>query len=563
VDTLVVAQDQDTIQATWVYLLDFFQQEGRMTNSPGPDPSTFSLTLEGNPEPFHLTGRGRFVHWFLADPDLELPAVLELRGRNLAGRATPVRRTVLLPGPARRMNLKLVSETAADDEGFTAVSWRVPGHSPLPPGTLLFRSGTDSGQDLAIRTESGFEGNALLPHTRGLAGEVEFKPDPPWTSSVTCHVSVTELPPPWRWRQLVNTGAVQVSAWSCRTGLPVGVPAGMADQRVPLVPYQPGRPVWVTAPGFLPLVDPDPANPDTARTVAAVGRSWTTEPLVPALSGKIIVLDPAGGGTANDGTGPLGTRGATVNLETALLAKKLLEGCGAVVHLTREGEQALPDPEKVRLAGEVHADFFLTLGRSPSPHVLTASHHPGSETGRRWAELFLSGLAPLATVDDSLAVSPSYNYLLRHTACPALEVRLPGLHGGQQEMLLSQRGWQRAEARAVLHSLVSLSVNEGTSVPTLDVAVIIAELPGGPDPAEVDWAELDGNFTWSPVPGWEEAGPRKGFQDPGLPALLGRHTLEIRTRVLQQLWLLERTATGYSARLMIQNPRGDRESNRQ
>jgi hypothetical protein len=105
----------------------------------------------------------------------------------------------------------------------------------------------------------------------------------------------------------------------------------------------------------------------------------------------------------------------------------------------------------------------------------------------------------------------------------------------------------------------------GHLVPTLDVAAILRELPGAPAPKTVVWAELDGNLIWSPVPVRDDAAepidlspdradPLDSSQYPGLPALLDRHTLEIRTRVVQQLWLLERTGSGYSARLMMHNP---------
>ena len=353
--------------------------------------------------------------------------------------------------------------------------------------------------------------------------------------------------------------------WSSRNWPVEGYPPGAADQTASLIPYEPGRPLWITAPGVLPLVDPVPGNPDTARTVQASDREWFAEPLADGLLGKVIVLDPAGGGSDTDGTGPLGTRGATLNLETALLARDLLAGCGAVVHLTRRGETTIPAEEKVRLAGEVGADFFITIGRSRRPETMTASHHPGSETGQRWAELFLQAAGGLADSGDSLAVTPSYDYLLRHTACPALEVRLPGPETPRQEMRLLDRGWQRAEARAVLLSVVSLFQQDGHLAPTLDVAAIIAGLTGGIPVDEVDWAELDGNLIWSPMPRRQD--PRDGPNSsnralnsldspygPGLPALGHRHTLEIRAGSKWELWLLEKSGSGFTARPMMINP---------
>jgi len=162
-------------------------------------------------------------------------------------------------------------------------------------------------------------------------------------------------------------------------------------------------------------------------------------------------------------------------------------------------------------------------------------------------------------------MTPSYDYLLRHTACPALEVRLPGPISPRQEMRQSQRGWQRVEARSVLLSIASLFEAGTGLVPTLDMAAVIADLVGSADLAEVDWAELDGNLVWSPVPSLEPTGggaefPSDGAHsldspgDPGLPALLDRHTLEINAGGIRQLWLLERSGSGFSARLMMNNP---------
>ena len=553
-DTVFVVPDGPATAVSWT----FFSEDTLRSSGPGPDPGTYDLKLDGRQVPFHVTGQGHTVNWYPAEANLDLPAVLELRGRNLVGRATPVRRTLLMPVPPRRVKLHLMPEYPNDDSNI-ALRWSVAGNAPLAKGRLVFSS------DLALPLEGGTSGAVLLPLSTGIPPEVSFHPGSVTDSVLPCDIHTTELPAPWQWRLLVTSDGSPAGAWSLRTWLPDSLPAGMAAQDVPLIPYEPDRPVWVSIPGFLPLVDPDPANPDTARTISAGDRNWRTESIVPGLQGKVIVLDPAGGGSDPDGTGPLGMRGASLNLETALLAQGLLEGCGAVVHLTRRGETSLPAEEKIRLAGEVRADLFLTIGRSIQPDLLSASHHPGSETGQRWAELFLLAAAGLVAPNDSLAMTPSYDYLLRHTACPALEVRLPGPQSPRQEMRQSQRGWQRVEARAVLLSIASLFEAETGLVPTLDMAAVIADLVGSADLAEVDWAELDGNLAWSPVPALEPTGGGAEFPsggahsldspgDPGLPALLDRHTLEINAGDIRQLWLLERSGSGFSARLMMNNP---------
>jgi hypothetical protein len=79
------------------------------------------------------------------------------------------------------------------------------------------------------------------------------------------------------------------------------------------------------------------------------------------------------------------------------------------------------------------------------------------------------------------------------------------------------------------------------------------------DLEQVAWAELDGNLDWSPVPArgtdgglsLTSAGALDSFRDPGLPALGTQHTLEIQAGPHQQLWLLEKTASGFEGRLMF------------
>lgn len=544
IDSLIVGETTDFPGARWSFVPDVSRPAGETGQSPGPDPATFRLTLNGREVPFHLAADGRTITWFPSDSSLPLPAVLELKGRNLKGRATGVRRTVLIPPQPTRVRLQLMPDHGKDDgRGQTAIRWSVSGSAPLPSGRLTLAP------DQIIPIAGGTSGTALLPDLGGDTSGAIFQADEPGYPTLICETITEFLPEPWRWR-LVSSPAISAQVpWSLRNEINRSLPIGFANQNVPLIPYEPGQPIWATIPGCLPLVDPDPANPDTARTVDANESIWSTTPLVPDLAGKVIILDPAGGGSDPDGTGPLGTRGASLNLETALLTRDLLEGCGAVVHLTRLGETARPDEEKVRLAGEVGADLFVTIGRSRQPGLLAASHHPGSETGIRWAELFLEAAGPLGGVADSMAISPSYAYLLRHTSCPAIDTRWPAPHSPRQEMDLSERGWLRTEARTLLLAVASLFGNETGLVPVVDVASVIANLPGAPAVSQVEWAELDGNLVWSPGPE-----PLNSFQGPGLPDLLDRHTLEIVSGTVRQLWLLERSGSGFEARIMFTSP---------
>jgi len=552
VDTLLVAEDQESVEASWVFLTDGDSLTTPAPTGPGPDPGTFTLTLDGNDAPFHVTGQGRIVDWRLAAPELRFPAVLELKGRNLSGRAAPVRRTVLVSGQPRQVDILLLPESSREtDAPAMGLRWQVWGDTPLPPGRLVLTDGRE------VPVAGGTRGTGLTPMPPSLPEGIVFQPDGPEATALPCDITVRDLPAPWTWRLLESVAGRSPTGWSLRTGNLQGVPTGLADQAVPLVPHLAGNPVFVAVPGMLPLVDPDPASPDTARTVRAGDRRWITEPLAADLLGKVIVLDPAGGNSDPDGTGPLGTRGATLNLEAALLAKRLLEGCGATVHLTREAETAPLPEEKVLLANAVRADLFLTVGRAADPPRWGALYHPGSEAGETWANFFVACFRGLAPADTAAFVSPSYDFLLRHTACPAVELRLPAPHTPAREMYLSSRGSLRSEARAILVSVLSLLRGQEELIPTLDVAGVIDGLPGAPRPVDVEWAELDGNLDWSPrlEPLGETGVPSlNSGSDPGLPDLVSRHTLEIRAGGSWQLWLLEKSGSEPAARLMMHNP---------
>jgi N-acetylmuramoyl-L-alanine amidase len=552
-DTTIVAAGAPFAGITWSF------DPGGHPGDPGPDPGTFDLTRNGLPEPFLLTPDGHGVIW---TPRGSLPAgpvVLELTGRNLAGRSTPVSRKVLLPHRSPLGNLEIRREDPAHhDDPHDLIRWW-PGWQGQPeqgrPGDLSY--GLADGFALVPRLDDPRrQAPALLRSELGLAPAPDnYREGPPIAANRKAHLItlagrptrvVTEVPP---------------GGWHDRWNTP--------DARLPMDGGQPyltlpaQNPVWVQARGVLPLVDPAPTVADTARSFSGAARHWQAELLVPSLYGAVIVLDPRGGGTEADGTGPLGTRGADINLATALRARHLLEGAGATVHLTRSGEVPLPAQDKVRLAGRVGADLFLTIGRSPEPGRTDIAHHHGSVTGQVWAEAQAQAAAelrPLAAV-GSVAVKPSYAYLLRHTACPALEVGFPPLGTIAREAQASTGAWQLAEARAILLAAAAALGEAAILDAPLDVGTLLARLPADRALPRVDWALVDGNFPWLPpepeplVPtpddslSYYQTGPGDG---PGYPALAPRHTLEIHQGTSWQLWLIDAMIPEGQPRLMLE-----------
>ena len=103
-----------------------------------------------------------------------------------------------------------------------------------------------------------------------------------------------------------------------------------------------------------------------------------------ALRGHRIMIDPEGGGQDSLVNGPDGTRAAFVNLETARMLAALLRAAGADVGLTREGDAAVSDVERVQRSEAFHAERFVRIGhRAGRPRL---GYYFSSVAGKRWAQ---------------------------------------------------------------------------------------------------------------------------------------------------------------------------------
>lgn len=532
---------------------------GAHPGDPGPDPGTFRLTRDGLAEPFVLSPDGYRVTWTPGGPLPEAPVVLELVGSNLAGRATPVSRKVLLPSPQPTWQLTVRRERPEDRaEPHDLIRW----WSGWPaeanqgwPGSPT--SGPPGGFALVPRLAEVRTGaEALLREVLGWAPPLrDWREDEPIARDRWAHLLTLAGEPAW------FAVATPPGGWQDRLATP-GARAPL-DAGRPYLLATPETPVWVEARGVQPLIDPAPTTADTARTVAGSAPYWQAEKLVPALYGAVVVLDPRGGGTDTDGVGPLGTRGADVNLAVALRARQLLEGAGATVLLTRTAEHAPPPQDKVRLAGQAGADLFLTIGRGPRAGAVTVAHHPGSPTGSLWAAAMAEAALPLRPAGASLTteVGPSYAYLLRHTACPALEVGFPPLTSPEREAQAASGAWQLAEARAVLLAAAAALGQTDLPARTLNLAAALSRLPRDRALPRVQWARLDGNFHWLPTtaapplvatPGDSLSCDQTAADGPGYPDLVSRHTLEIHQGALWQVWLLDRSDGSQEPRLLLE-----------
>ena len=187
-------------------------------------------------------------------------------------------------------------------------------------------------------------------------------------------------------------------------------------------------------------------------------RAWPADSALPprfvaacggALHGRRIVLDPEGGGDDAAGQGPGGTRAATLNLECARVLAGFLAAAGAQVRLTRAGDLALSEVERVQASEAFGAERFLRIAhRAGSPRL---GAHPSSVTGRAWAARTAAALAALGR--SAPPVTDEAAYVIRQTSCPAL-LASPGSLGDEaSEARLLAPGALRAEAYALFLGL--------------------------------------------------------------------------------------------------------------
>ncbi len=535
-DTLNWDPAQALQEVSWVFQS---AQPGESTG-PGPRPESFQLTLDGQNQAFHLSADGRTVTWQPAFPLSAGVHLLQLRGQNLKGRATPQRTTHLQVNSTTQLQVDLYAEanTPANQDNQcqparTMLHWQSTTGTSVPAGFL------DISSPISLLIPPAVEGWFLLPSVDINPDSLLFRPRNTDHIQVITPITHPNIPDNFLWR-LITLGEnpefassrQPLSGWRQRLGnLSSPRPGGFAPFG-PAMLWQPNQPVWIEGKGLLPLVDNGQAQINNPRTVNSEFYLWRPRLLLPSLQGKTIILDPAGGGTVNDGTYGLGTRGADINLATALQAKDLLEGAGARVLLTRTGEVAPDAQQKVLMAGKTNADLFLTIGRATAGAQYKALHHPGSKTGIKWAQAMIQAFAPL----DSLEIGQSYAYLLRHTACPALEIRLRVPQTTAEEMLVSSLPWQMAEGRAILLACTGAFNNKGHLPANLDPGQLIAGNPGGLKLDEIERARWDGNFSWQPSSFLKPGDTVTSFKSPGWPAGPGVHTLEIHAADQWQLW---------------------------
>ena len=294
---------------------------------------------------------------------------------------------------------------------------------------------------------------------------------------------------------LVEDARITIATWGLtapptRTTFALLMPEGVPLRGAPGTSGPDPEVRWINRDGFVCL----PRDSSGAVRVPALAgyRRWPSDSTWPprftalcggALHGRRITLDPAGGGDEAGGTGPSGTRAANLNLEVARALAAMLRGAGAEVKLTREGDYALSEVERVQVSEAFHADRFLRIGHAPEPPML--GYYFSSAAGRHWAEGAAAAFTAIAGAAPRLAEDAQYP--LQQTSCPALYASPARVDEAASETRLLAPGTLRGEAYALYLALArewaiaadwpadSIEVRDPAGRPLAGAAVTLGE----------------------------------------------------------------------------------------
>lgn len=190
------------------------------------------------------------------------------------------------------------------------------------------------------------------------------------------------------------------------------------------------------------------------------------------LEGKIIIIDPGHGGTAETDSyrvGPTGEREEWVNLRVGLILKELLEEKGAKVIITRTEDDNISLSDRAEMAVENDADLFLSIHHNATadPKVNfpiiyfhgNASENKGSvalgkKIVRHLSEQFYSEETQHSLVSDFTIFPRSGSGVLKETyGIPAVIAEASFFTNPAEEERLKQKEHNLKEAQGYLAAL--------------------------------------------------------------------------------------------------------------
>lgn len=184
----------------------------------------------------------------------------------------------------------------------------------------------------------------------------------------------------------------------------------------------------------------------------------------PALSGKVVVLDPGHGGR-NRGVVVEGLEEAAIVEDLASRVEGRLTATGVLAFLTRGGDQDLDEHERAAFANLAEADLLISLhvDACPSPRAQgVATFYYGhdryghsSAVGERFADLVQAEIVARTDLVDCRTHGRTWD-LLRRSRMPAVRIELGYLTNASDGARLADPGFRDTVAEAVVVAVSKL-----------------------------------------------------------------------------------------------------------
>ncbi|MEQ8556447.1 MAG: N-acetylmuramoyl-L-alanine amidase [Cyclobacteriaceae bacterium] len=190
------------------------------------------------------------------------------------------------------------------------------------------------------------------------------------------------------------------------------------------------------------------------------------------MTGKIIVVDPGHGGTAdtdNYRVGPGGEREEWIDLRVGLMLRDLLEEKGAIVLMTRTTDSAVSLSDRAELAVDNNADLFVSIHHNATAdsavnfpivyyHGTATQNAAGTvlagELASALAKHMYEDEAPFSIVSDFTIFSQAGTSVLRGTyGIPGIIAEASFFTHPAEEQRLKQREHNMKEAVAYAEAI--------------------------------------------------------------------------------------------------------------
>ncbi|WP_310551862.1 N-acetylmuramoyl-L-alanine amidase CwlD [Paenibacillus glufosinatiresistens] len=196
------------------------------------------------------------------------------------------------------------------------------------------------------------------------------------------------------------------------------------------------------------------------------------------LSGRVIAIDAGHGGPDGGAVSRQGLIEKEVNLAVSLYLRDYLQQAGAIVVMTREGDNDLAGEgtrgyakrktedlkQRVRTIEEKKADLFISIHMNSIPSARWSGaqtfYYPNHPDNAELARLIQSEIRGTLENTDRVAKTVQTVYLLRALRMPSALVEVGFLSHPQESVLLGDDLYQRKVATAIYRGILRYEAGE-------------------------------------------------------------------------------------------------------